>query len=148
MFLSINTVFDAKPFAPLLCRQFQAPNQGIVMPATVRWTVAGIMLNIKKVITPSFLDGVQCSRYRSSRAVARQVMWLQMSLTSVFGMGSDRSAAGGRRSDWSEWQRSIKSRNSESPRILSGTATGERPERCLWQIKRGERVAAVNKTEE
>ena len=39
-------------------------------------------------------------------------------------MGSELSAAGGRKSEASEWQRSIKSRNSVSPKILSGTATG------------------------
>ena len=39
-------------------------------------------------------------------------------------MGSDGSAAGGRGSDLSEWPRSIKSRISASPKILSGTATG------------------------
>ena len=39
-------------------------------------------------------------------------------------MGSEGSAAGGGRSDPSEWQRSIKSRESVSPKILSGTATG------------------------
>ena len=37
--------------------------------------------------------------------------------------GSDGSAAGGRYSDQSEWQRSIKSRTSVSPKILSHTAT-------------------------
>ena len=42
-----------------------------------------------------------------------------------FRMGSDASAAGGRFSELSEWQRSIKSRKSESPKILSGTATGK-----------------------
>ena len=41
-------------------------------------------------------------------------------------LGSDGSAACGGRSDRSEWQRSIKSRTSESPKILSGTATGRR----------------------
>ena len=39
--------------------------------------------------------------------------------------GSDRSAAGGGNSDLSEWPRSIKSRKSVSPKILSGTATGK-----------------------
>ena len=38
--------------------------------------------------------------------------------------GSEGSAAGGERSDPSEWPRSIKSRKSVSPKILSGTATG------------------------
>ena len=38
--------------------------------------------------------------------------------------GSEASAAGGRYSELSEWQRSIKSRISISPKILSGTATG------------------------
>ena len=41
-------------------------------------------------------------------------------------MGSDGSAAGGGRSDLSEWQRSKKSRISVSPQIFSGTATGNR----------------------
>ncbi len=40
-------------------------------------------------------------------------------------MGSEGSAACGGRSDPSEWQRSIKSRESASPKILSGTATGK-----------------------
>ena len=39
-------------------------------------------------------------------------------------LGSEGSAAGGGGSDPSEWQRSIKSRESVSPKILSGTATG------------------------
>ena len=39
-------------------------------------------------------------------------------------IGNEGSAACGGRSDPSEWQRSIKSRNSVSPKILSGTATG------------------------
>ena len=39
--------------------------------------------------------------------------------------GSDGSAACGGKSDLSEWQRSIKSRISVSPKILSGTATGK-----------------------
>ena len=38
--------------------------------------------------------------------------------------GSEGSAAGGRKSDPREWQRSIKSRKCVSPQILSGTATG------------------------
>ena len=42
----------------------------------------------------------------------------------VVELGSDGSAARGGRSDRSEWQRSIKSRISVSPKILSGTATG------------------------
>ena len=58
-------------------------------------------------------------------------------------MGSEPTAAGGGRKEASEWQRSIKSRISVSPKILSGTATGERGERCRWQMKRPERVAAV-----
>ena len=40
-------------------------------------------------------------------------------------LGSDGSAASGGKSDLSEWQRSIKSRISVSPKILSGTATGK-----------------------
>jgi hypothetical protein len=42
----------------------------------------------------------------------------------VVELGSDGSAASGGKSDLSEWQRSIKSRISLSPKILSGTATG------------------------
>ena len=38
--------------------------------------------------------------------------------------GSDATAAGGGVREQSEWQRSIKSRKSVSPKILSGTATG------------------------
>ena len=40
-------------------------------------------------------------------------------------VGSEPSAAGGRRSEVSEWQRSKKSRKSASPKIFSGTATGD-----------------------
>ena len=36
---------------------------------------------------PTFVGGL-CSRYLSSRAVARQVLSAYMSLTSVFGMGT------------------------------------------------------------
>ena len=57
---------------------------------------------------------------------ARQVSSAHVSLTSVFGMGSDGSAAGGGLSDLSEWLRSKKSRISVSPQIFSGTATGNR----------------------
>jgi len=39
--------------------------------------------------------------------------------------GSDATAAGGGERELSEWQRSIKSRISVSPKILSGTATGK-----------------------
>ena len=39
-------------------------------------------------------------------------------------MGSEPTAAGGGRKEASEWPRSIKSRISVSPKILSGTATG------------------------
>ena len=39
--------------------------------------------------------------------------------------GSDPTAAGGGGREGSEWQRSIKSRISVSPKILSGTATGK-----------------------
>ena len=39
--------------------------------------------------------------------------------------GSDATAAGGGCRELSEWQRSIKSRISVSPKILSGTATGK-----------------------
>ena len=63
-------------------------------------------------------------------------------------MGSEPTAAGGGRKEASEWQRSIKSRISACPMILSGTATGERSERCRGQIQRGERVAAVDKIED
>ena len=41
---------------------------------------------IKK--NPDLLVGALCSRYLSSRAVARQVLSAQVSLTSVFGMGT------------------------------------------------------------
>ena len=62
--------------------------------------------------------------------------------------GSDASAAGGRYSEQSEWQRSTKSRISVSPKILSGTATGERADCRLWREEGGERVAAVDKIED
>ena len=45
--------------------------------------------------------------------------------------GSEPSAASGRKSEVSEWQRSKKSRKSVSPKIFSGTATGE-----LWALPR------------
>ena len=38
--------------------------------------------------------------------------------------GNEATAAGGGNKEPSEWQRSIKSRESASPKILSGTATG------------------------
>ena len=43
-------------------------------------------LKDKKSPVPTY--GVLCSRYLSSRAVARQVLSAQVSLTSVFGMGT------------------------------------------------------------
>jgi len=43
----------------------------------------------------SRFSGNESTGHRN-RSVARQVMWLQMSLTSVFGMGSEGSAARGR----------------------------------------------------
>ena len=52
-------------------------------------------------------------------------------------MGSERSAAGGGRSDSSEWQRSIDDVADLSARKISATATGDVAERCLWQMKRG-----------
>ena len=61
---------------------------------------------------------------------------------------SDASAASGRYSELSEWQRSIKSRISVSPKILTGTATGERADCRRWREEGGERVAAVDKIED
>ena len=61
-----------------------------------------------------------CSRYLSSRAVTRQVLWAYMSLTSVFGMGSDGSAACGGCSDLSEWQGSTRDDGAPSPRTFVG----------------------------
>ena len=49
--------------------------------------------------------------------------------------GSDPTAAGGGRREGSEWQRSIKSRDSESPKILSGTATGGAMQSIATQIR-------------
>ena len=43
----------------------------------------------------------------------------------LYRTGSDAIAAGGGVRELSEWQRSIKSRKSVSPKILSGTATGK-----------------------
>ena len=43
----------------------------------------------------------------------------------LYRTGSDATAAGGGVRELSEWQRSIKSRKSVSPKILSGTATGK-----------------------
>ena len=42
----------------------------------------------------------------------------------LYRTGSDATAAGGGVRELSGWQRSIKSRKSVSPKILSGTATG------------------------
>ena len=49
--------------------------------------------------------------------------------------GSDPTAAGGGRREGSEWQRSIKSRDSGSPKILSGTATGGAMQSIATQIR-------------
>jgi len=43
----------------------------------------------------------------------------------LYRTGSDATAAGGGERELSEWQRSIKSRISVSPKILSGNATGK-----------------------
>ena len=59
--------------------------------------------------------------------IARQVLWLQMSITSVFGMGSDGSAAGGRIREMSEWLRSVGNDAASSARRTPGTATGQSP---------------------
>ena len=67
-----------------------------------------------------------CSRYLSSRAVTRQVLSAYMSLTSVFGMGSDGSAAGGGYSDPSEWLRSAVEEAAPPATKMPGTATGNR----------------------
>jgi len=48
----------------------------------------------------------------------------------------------------SEWPRSVCNAGAPSPRRTQGTATGERGERCRWQIKRAKRVAAVDKIED
>ena len=50
-----------------------------------RKQVSHITINRKN---STISGGVQCSHYLSSRAVARQVLSAQMSLTSVFGMGT------------------------------------------------------------
>ena len=52
----------------------------------VHYTYSKPCFNAKK--TPPPLWWGLCSRYLSSRAVARQVLSAQMSLTSVFGMGT------------------------------------------------------------
>ena len=52
-----------------------------------------IFIRAKEI--PNQMVGDLCSRYLSSRAVTRQVLAAYMSLTSVVGMGSERSAAGG-----------------------------------------------------
>ena len=74
--------------------------------------------------------------------------------------GSDASAASGRYSELSEWQRSIKSSIPRDAMILSGTATGnlsfavkkhaggERANRRQRRKQGGERVAAVEKIED
>ena len=51
-------------------------------------------------------------------------------------MGSDGSAASGRKSDLSEWQRSTDAKAQRHRRQMSGTATGERWERCQRQENR------------
>ena len=66
----------------------------IVLPsATVQWTVAGIRISYIKSKTSVISNGGLCSHYLSSQAVARQVLSAYMSLTSVFGMGREGSAA-------------------------------------------------------
>ncbi len=67
-----------------------------------------------------------CSRYLSSRAVTRQVLSAHVSLTSVFGMGSEPSAAGGRESEVNEWQGSVSDAAAPSARRAPGTPTGNR----------------------
>ncbi len=58
--------------------------------------------------------------------ITRQVSSAYMCLTSVFGMGSEGSAACGGRSDPSEWQRSTAAKVLRHRRQMSGTATGNR----------------------
>ena len=54
---------------------------------SVRWTLSARISIWVKRKPHTFVCGV-CWRYLSSRAVARQVLSAQMSLTSVFGMGT------------------------------------------------------------
>ena len=95
-----------------------------------RWTHMTINTNFMK--SSNLSVGALCSRYLSSRAVARQVLSAYMSLTSVFGMGSDGSAAGGGYSDLSEWQRSAAAKGFSKPTKMPGTATGNRWTRPLF----------------
>ncbi len=60
-------------------------------------------------------------------------------------MGSEPSAACGGSSEVSEWQRSTDAKALRRRRQMSGTATGERTERRLRRVKRGERGAAVDR---
>ena len=59
-------------------------------------------------------------------------------------MGSEGSAAGGGKSDLSEWPRSADEEAAPSATKMPGTANGERRERRQWRMKRPERVAAVD----
>ena len=80
---------------------------------------------MQKEKSPHFCGGL-CSRYLSSRAVTRQVLSAYMSLTSVFGMGSEPSAAGGRESEVNKWQGSVSDAAAPSARRAPGTPTGNR----------------------
>ena len=84
--------------------------QGIILQSTV----AGIKKNLHISVE------VLCSRYLFSRPVTRQLSSAHMSLTSVFGMGSEGSAASGGRSDPSEWQRSAENKPASLGAVFAG----------------------------
>ena len=93
---------------------FSRLGQAIVLPsASVRWTLAG---------------------RKKPRLFSRGFMF---ALDVLAARGSEASAASGRYSELSEWQRSIKSSILRDAMILSGTATGHYPlrqETCLWHV--------------
>ena len=71
------------PGRPRYCDRSKA--EGVPLAhavVTVRWTVTGVKKESQITLT------LLCWHYLSSRAVTRQVLSAQMSLTSVFGMGT------------------------------------------------------------
>ena len=70
--------------------------------------------------TSTFSGGGLCWHYLFSRSVTRQLSSAHVCLTSVFGLGSDGSAASGGRSDLSEWQRSARSKLASTSAASAG----------------------------
>ena len=97
----------------------RAPQQDASMRTAIgnRWTHIHPFHREK---TSTFSGGGLCWHYLFSRSVTRQLSSAHVCLTSVFGLGSDGSAASGGRSDLSEWQRSTGDEGAPSPRISVG----------------------------